>query len=68
MHAHLLSLEEANKIQNYETRNVFKSNVVVGSTFVLVTDGKPMVASFSSRKSRSMQSLLKVFFFPHIPF
>jgi hypothetical protein len=57
---HLLSLEQANKIQYYETRNVFKSDVVVGSTFVIVIDGKPMVTSFPSRKITSMQSLLKV--------
>jgi hypothetical protein len=68
MCAHLLSLEQANKIQYYETRNVFKSDVVVGFTFVLVIYGKPMVTSFPSRKSTSMQSLLKVFLFPHIPF
>jgi hypothetical protein len=52
MCAHLLSLEQANKIQDYETRNVFKSDVVVGSTFVLVIDGKPMVTSFPSRKAQ----------------
>jgi hypothetical protein len=68
MCAHLLPMEQANKIQNYETRNVFKSDVVVVPTFVLVIDGNPMVTSFPSRKRTSMQSLLKVFLFPHIPF
>jgi hypothetical protein len=46
-------MEQANKIQNYETRNVFKSDVVVVPTFVLVIDGNPMVTSFPSRKRTS---------------
>ena len=54
MCADLLSLEKSNKIQYYEIRNVFKSDVVVGSTFVLVIAGKPMVTSFPSRESTSM--------------
>jgi len=68
MCAHLLYLKQANKMQDYETINVFKYDVVVGSTFVLVIDGKPMIASFPSRKSTSMKSLLKVFLFSHMPF
>jgi hypothetical protein len=68
MCSHLLSLEQANKIQYYETINVFKSDVVVGSTFVLFIDGNPMVTSFASRKSTILLSLFKVFLFPQIPF
>ena len=52
---HLLSLKQTKKIQNDETRNVFKYDVVVGSIFVFI-DGKPMVTSFPSRKNTSMQS------------
>jgi hypothetical protein len=61
-------MEQANRIQDYETRNVFKCDVVVGSTFILIIDGKTMVASFPTRKNILMQSLLKVFLFPHMPF
>ena len=50
----LLALEQANLNHDYETINIFKSNVVVGSTFVFVIDGKLAITRFALGKRTSM--------------
>jgi hypothetical protein len=68
MYVHLLALEQDKKIHDYETKNVFKYGVVVGSTLVLFIDGNPIVTSFPSRKNTSMKSFLKLAFVITCPF